>query len=69
MPKFYVNNHAQTNGDHEVHKETCAWMPNPENRTYLGEFSSCQSAVAYSKKHHYTKSDGCAHCCPEAHTS
>ncbi len=27
MPIYYVNNKAQLNGDHEVHKAGCTWMP------------------------------------------
>ena len=33
--RFYVNTNAQPNGDHEVHRSTCAWLPDVENRIYL----------------------------------
>jgi len=39
--RYYVNKNAQTNGDHEVHTETCTWLPDVENRLYLGNFTSC----------------------------
>jgi hypothetical protein len=39
MYKYYVNKNAQSNGDHEVHKESCSYLPNLENRIYLGVFS------------------------------
>lgn len=68
MPRYYVNKNAQDNGDHEVHTTGCDWMPKPENRTYLGEFSSCKPAVTEAKKT-YTKADGCYHCCRDCHTS
>jgi hypothetical protein len=27
MAKYYVNKNKQSNGDHEVHKEGCNYMP------------------------------------------
>lgn len=50
MPKYYVNDNAQSNGDHEVHKEGCSYLPDVVNRTYLGEFQTCQPAVREAKK-------------------
>lgn len=66
--KYYVNQNAQPNGDHEVHREGCRFMPNPENRKYLGEFFTCLGAVVEAKKT-YPKADGCAVCSPECHRS
>ena len=66
MSKYYVNKNAQSNGDHEVHKEGCQWMPSPENRTYLGVFLNCSDALREAKKK-YLLSDGCAHCCSACH--
>jgi hypothetical protein len=63
---YYVNNNAQSNGDHEVHEEGCRYMP--ENKKYLGEFSNCQDAVKEAKLT-YPKSDGCKTCSPACHTS
>ena len=68
MPIYYVNKNAQNNGDHEVHKEGCHRMPEPENKQYLGNFSTCREAVAEAKKY-YTQSDGCYYCIPECHKS
>ena len=68
MTSYYVNKQAQTNGDHEVHKTGCAFMPSPENRIYLGEFSNCREAVRAAKRH-YPQSNGCYYCCRECHTS
>ena len=50
MASYYVNRNEQSNGDHEVHRSGCSHMPNPENRKYLGEFTSCSGAVAEAKK-------------------
>lgn len=68
MARYYVNKNAQPNGDHEVHTASCSFVPDPENRIYLGEFSSCYGAVREAKKL-YPKSDGCFYCCKECHTS
>ncbi len=69
MAGYYVNNNAQENGDHEVHKKGCSWLDLVVSKEYLGEFSSCHGAVAKAKRDHYAKSDGCAYCCPACHTS
>lgn len=68
MDKYYVNKNAQANGDHEVHKQRCSYMPESYNRISLGEFSSCEPAVSAAKEH-YSKADGCAFCCSACHTS
>lgn len=62
--KYYVHSRPQSNGDHEVHQEGCSWMPQPENRIYLGEFYNCQDAVNAAKPY-YKDVDGCHYCCPE----
>lgn len=68
MPTYYMNQNAQWNGDHEVHKDGCGWMPAPVNRRYLGEHTSCYTAVAAAKLYD-SQADGCAHCSPSCHTS
>lgn len=65
MEYYYVNNNAQPNGDHEVHKEICKVLPT--SRTYLGFFSNCYEAVAEANKKFPGKADGCAWCCPDCH--
>ena len=64
--KYYVSKIAQTNGDHEVHDESCHWLPSPEHRAYVGEYLSCFGAVLDAKKQ-YPQSDGCVHCCKPCH--
>lgn len=66
--KYYVNKVAQPNGDHEVHKATCGWLPNASNRLYLGDFVYSSSALREARKY-YTHVDGCYFCCPEIHNS
>jgi len=66
--KYYVNQNAQPNGDHEVHTENCQYLPSSTNRKYLGDYSSCKPAVDEAKKT-YSTANGCKTCCPSCHTS
>ena len=68
MAIYYVNKNAQSNGDHEVHKSGCEYMPSIENRLYLGDFINCHEAVREAKKH-YSQSNGCYYCSYECHTT
>lgn len=68
MARYYVNQNAQANGDHEVHVTGCNWLPDPGNRIYLGDFSSCRPAVTEAKRH-YKQSNGCYYCCNPCHTT
>lgn len=68
MTKYYVNKNSQKNGDHEVHKTGCTYMPLAENRTLLGEFSNCTDAVKKAKDF-YLQVNGCYYCSNECHTS
>jgi hypothetical protein len=67
MAHYYVNKHAQANGDHEVHNLSCSFMPNEEHRLYLGNFDSCAPAVREAKKT-YSQSNGCYYCSRECNT-
>ena len=67
MSKYYVNKNAQENGDHEVHKEGCDYMPEVENRKYLGEFTICHDAVEIAKTI-YSQANGCKYCSEDCHT-
>ena len=68
MPGYYVNDHAQSNGDHEVHVESCSFLKAAKSTTYLGQFTNCQDAVNAAKKK-YPQSDGCYYCSPACHHS
>lgn len=68
MAKYYVNKNAQSNGDHEVHKNGCTFMPNEANRIDLGDCLSCHEAVRKAKGI-YPQSNGCYYCSPDCHTS
>ena len=73
MVNYYLNLNAQSNGDHEVHKETCHYYymyKSGYNFELLGAFSNELEAVRYARiKHPTFKIDGCAYCCPAAHRS
>lgn len=65
MERYYVNDNAQPNGDHEVHKAGCTWMP--ANKTDLGLHANCATAV-FAAKRIYSQSNGCAFCSNPCHT-
>jgi hypothetical protein len=48
MRFYYVNNKAQSNGDHELHKQECAFLST--YKKYLGLFDNCNKAIIESKK-------------------
>ncbi len=67
MASYYVNKNPQENGDHEVHKLGCSWLPENENRIYLGVHLTCHTAVREAKKH-YAQVNGCFYCSKDCHT-
>lgn len=66
MAHYYVNDNAQSNGDHEVHVTGCSFLSMIAHKTPLGDFSSCAPAVATAKRK-YPKADGCSFCCNPCH--
>lgn len=68
MQNYYVNKTAQANGDHEVHRGDCFWMPDATNRAYLGLFSECGAAIEEARAI-YEQANGCFHCSPDCHTT
>lgn len=67
MDYYYVNRNEQPNGDHEVHKASCVWLPAAHNRIYLGMFTGCAGAVVKAHEY-YNQVNGCVHCSPACHT-
>lgn len=65
---YYVNkiNTGNPHYNHEVHKDSCTYLPSPLNREYLGYFALCKDAITKAKEK-YSNVDGCAVCCPECH--
>ena len=68
MAHYYVNKNAQPNGDHEVHREGCAFLPSLMNRLYLGMYGSCGPAVEEARRY-YRQANGCFFCSRPCHTS
>ncbi|MEI8388819.1 MAG: hypothetical protein WCG23_02930 [bacterium] len=64
---YYVNQNAQSTGEHEVHCEECSYLPDVLNRQYLGAFDNCRDAVKKAKEY-YSNVDGCYYCCKPCHT-
>lgn len=67
MPLYYVNKRAQTNGDHEVHSDSCFYISKIKEKEFLGLFDNCVEAVAKAKLI-YSRANGCAFCSPACHT-
>ncbi len=66
MEEYFVNKKSQSNGDYEVHKKSCFYLPLERNRTSLGLFYRCFDAVKKAKEL-YPSADGCAYCSSECH--
>lgn len=66
MKNYRVNKNTATNpnGNNEVHSEDCHHYNQLVSYEYLGQHSSCQSAVAEAKRRGYSKADGCKDCSP-----
>ena len=64
---YYVNENADDEGDHEVHKTDCYWLTLVTDSSYVGDFSTCDDAVAEARKK-YATANGCEHCSEECHT-
>ncbi len=71
MTKYCLNLNTQSNGDHEIHKESCQYyymFKNGNNFEYLGDLSSEYDALRRAKVYHpLWQIDGCAYCCPSIH--
>ena len=64
---YYLNKNAQATGEHEFHTEDCSYLPDVNNRIYLGYFDNCKEAKKEEEK--YTNNvDGCYYCCSLCHT-
>lgn len=65
---YYFYNYTDEHGYHEVHTEDCSFLPSVGNRTYIGQFSNCSSAIMNASiRYPGKKFDGCFYCCHECH--
>lgn len=70
MYQYYLNSNQQANGDHEVHRSDCTYLPAPANQIALGAHSGCNLAVAKARQMYPSaRINGCAYCSPLCHTS
>ena len=67
MAIYHVNRNAQSNGNHEIHKQRCKHLADEKNRILLGDFYTCFDAVRVAQRI-YKNSDGCFYCCNECHS-
>jgi len=68
MVRYFVDEQAQANGDHEVHKQGCAWLATAEQTKDLGQHLSCHAAVLAARRW-FPKANGCARCSAACHTT
>lgn len=61
MALYYVNKAPQRGGDHEVHKEGCAFMP--AYREVIGDFPNTASALTEARMNHFVRAVPCLICC------
>ena len=75
MAKYILNINKQdslSEENYEIHnEETCAHLPNTENRRHIGYFSNCKDEIIQAKIKYpeYAKDiDGCFWCSRPCHT-
>lgn len=66
--RYYVHKDDHLSGDNEVHRQGCRWMPDKDDREYLGHYDGCKRAVAEADARDYN-ANGCPYCCPTCHTN
>jgi hypothetical protein len=64
VAKYYVALRPRTNENHAIHKEGCPFLPDDEQKIYLGKFSSGHDAVRESQQH-FIKTKSCLFCSRE----
>lgn len=70
MPNhYYFNKNVDNRGYHEVHIESCSFIPSVLNREYIGYEDNCKKAIERVKlktgKYNF---DGCFYCSEDCHT-
>jgi hypothetical protein len=65
MARYYVSDHPNLNGDHDVHVSGCKNMHG--SMVHLGEHSLCTTAVARAKSI-FVQVNGCKYCSNLCHS-
>lgn len=47
--RYYLNDDIRDDGTRVVHAERCQYLPNEENRTALGDYASCETAMRHAR--------------------
>ncbi len=68
MDKFYISKFSETNGDYDVHKADCLFLPSEKHRFFLGSFDKCSEAIKKGKEI-FDKPNGCYFCILNCHIS
>ena len=68
MALYFVNTKAKANGDHEIHKAGCLFMPDNARRQYLGNFSDSADAL-HEAQQYFNHINGCFYCSHESHNT
>ena len=66
--RYYLGTTVKRAGMREVHRGDCRWLPGAKARIPLGNWASCDEAVAEAQRYYSTVS-ACNHCCPECQDS
>ena len=66
MVRYFVNEVAQPNGDHEVHQFGCYYLELARRKRDIGEHDTCVTAVDTAKRF-YPKANGCSYCSRPCH--
>ena len=65
---YYFNIHEDNKGNHEVHVESCDYLPKIENRKLIGYRQDCKTAIHDAQiAYPNYKFDGCYYCCRDCH--
>jgi hypothetical protein len=64
MSHYFINNDANNDGSHEVHKVGCKSMPT--DKRYLGNFYEVSDALMEARKE-FWHSSGCERCMRDDH--
>ena len=62
MPRYYVNKRPGKNGKHKVHRFGCSWMPESENRLFVGNHARVDLALIRACMRLKKATAGCRFC-------
>ncbi len=48
--RYYLNDEVREDGTQVMHAARCQYVPNEENRTALGDFARCETALRHARE-------------------